>query len=238
MNLLLAAVLLLQDKTAEEAFKKIEETILQAKSITLSYKISGTSLDQQHTERKSEASGTLLLKAPNQAYLQESSIVSGGRRTSRLIVSDGSSMVIKRDPPWDQERPRKAAAPHMLNERLKAALLWLGASSPFDIGSGMIEGRAEKEDFDPVKEFRLESFQTGPHDGNAQTLAFRAVSIKYPTVVSRFTLGYDLKSFRLLKRSQAMKWEQIEISSTEAYDEFTLNADIPDEKFKLPEEKK
>lgn len=41
MNLLMAVVLLLQDKTAEETFKKIEEMIEKAKSVSVQYKVEG-----------------------------------------------------------------------------------------------------------------------------------------------------------------------------------------------------
>ncbi len=44
MNLVVALVLLLQDKTAEETFKKIEEMIFNAKAVSVQFKAASLNL--------------------------------------------------------------------------------------------------------------------------------------------------------------------------------------------------
>jgi outer membrane lipoprotein-sorting protein len=51
-------------------------------------------------------------------------------------------------------------------------------------------------------------------------------------------LWYDPKSLKPVKRTATIMKGDVEVKWSETYENITLNADIPDEKFKLPEEKK
>jgi outer membrane lipoprotein-sorting protein len=50
-------------------------------------------------------------------------------------------------------------------------------------------------------------------------------------------LWYDPKTLKLLKRTVDFGKKDSQGTIRESYEEFTLNADIPEEKFKLPAEK-
>src|SRR5947209_16334894 len=82
MTFLTALALFLQDKTAEETFKKIEEKIGQAKSLRVKF-----NSEEEISERRKGPSGILLLKSGNRARLtknpttpSESWSVSDGKR--------------------------------------------------------------------------------------------------------------------------------------------------------------
>jgi hypothetical protein len=64
MNLLLAAVLLTQDKTAEETFKKIEETILKATTVSIKFKLEAI-VKKKGIEMAQTVEGTVHLKEGN-----------------------------------------------------------------------------------------------------------------------------------------------------------------------------
>src|SRR6185295_19771102 len=87
MNFLVALVLLLQEKTAEETFKKIEETITKSKTVRVKFEVT-----RKTGEETVEASGTLLLKEGNKARQELLVVYPGNIIVKQIIVSDGTNV--------------------------------------------------------------------------------------------------------------------------------------------------
>ena len=98
--------------------------------------------------------------------------------------------------------------------------------------------RTDPSDLRQVLE--LGAFRFGDSDGGSRTLLYsvRAKAAPKAENVDPYEIKtwYDPVTFRLLKR--AVEPSDRRLSTTEVYENFALNADIPDEKFKVPEEKK
>jgi hypothetical protein len=87
MNIFFATALLLQGQTAEETFKKIEESIDKAKTVSVKFKfVSDTR--KGGVEEKAEASGTMLLKDARKVNVAMKTL-QNGQEMDVSIVSDG-----------------------------------------------------------------------------------------------------------------------------------------------------
>jgi hypothetical protein len=85
----------------------------------------------------------------------------------------------------------------------------------------------------------ISNLASGPDDGAVRTLAHgRQFGTSTDPFQVTTKLWYDPKTFGITKRTIDAVHGGTRRFVTETFEEFTLNADIPDEKFKLPEEKK
>jgi len=231
MLAIVAAALLLQDMTAEETLKKIEETIQKAKTVGVKF--------TQSIERKKRGedislkrSGTVLLKEGNRVRVEVDE--SGGRSpTHTVLVSEGKALHASSNstvPPRDLKE-----APSILKESIAASLVrgnvvttlmytaFIRRLSPPDTST-----------MEPQKRFKVSEVKVGPDEGASKTLLF-TVEIADTTVIHSAKVWYDPKTFKVQKRVLTYKIGQDEETLTEAIEELSLNADIPDEKFKRPE---
>jgi outer membrane lipoprotein-sorting protein len=236
MNLLLAVALLLQDKTAEETFKKLEETIEKAKTVTIKFKWERKPTKKQPTP--SAASGSIFWKEGNKASVsvkfyegQDPQL-----RQEWSLVSDGTQMKAS----GVLEMAAKSATPKDLVSGL-AKILVRGGIYHFDsimlLACSGNKGKEKLSMEDCVGAVQVMRLKAGEDDKAAKTLGYSLVSIDPDHEIR---LWYDPASYRLLRRTYATNPFALdpEFRLTETYEEFSLNADIPDEKFKLPEEKK
>jgi hypothetical protein len=229
MNLLLIA-LLVQDKIALDSFKKAEESLEKAK--TLQVVISRTSTSKPLL--------TLKLKEGNKLCLRVEE--AGGTLRHASVFSDGNEMSIT-TPPSRLANRRKT--PPSLEAAAKVALFRGG----FDGLHSLIEGLLRKADesdkgFDFKTMFGVsELARTDPGDAT-ETFHFtltKRVTWRDPILGESGWVGVRLRvksdGSQLLDRAESgvgkVSW-----SDAETYKEFILNADIPDETFKFPEEKK
>jgi outer membrane lipoprotein-sorting protein len=228
MNLLLAAVLLLQDKSAEETFKKIEETVAAAKTLSLKFDVK---LVKAVGVEESVLKGTILLKKGDRMSL-DSAMIKGGDQREMMFVSDGSQISARADGRirGTKETPKDFNA-HLTTLLTRAgAIHFIGGVTPVFFGDGLNLEKAPS-----VTEIR-----TGEDDGTLKTLTYKTVvtPLVAPPATVDVRLWYEPKSLRLVRRTLSYKSETVSRIFNETYEEFTLDADIPDEKFKLPEEKK
>jgi len=230
MNLLLAAVLLVQDKTAEDAFKKAEETLEKAK--TLQVVIVRTETNKPHLSLK--------LREGNKVLLQFETGM--GMMDKASVFSDGSDMVI-RTPPRTKATRRKT--PPSLEAAAKAALFRGGSDGLKTLAEGLVR-KADESDkgFDFKTIFGVsELARTDPGDS---TQNFHFTLTKREPWLDPKLWESDWVGVRLHGKSDGSQLlDRVENAvgksawrASETYKEFILNADIPDETFKLPEEKK
>ncbi len=130
MILLLAAALLLQDKTAEESLKQIEETLADAKSIMVLTRCNA----KFRTEGKEEVlgvDGSLSLKEGNKSFSLTSRRVPNGGTEWTRTVSDGKKLCSASGSPTSLPEPREKDVPANHNElRVKRFVrVGLGAAS-------------------------------------------------------------------------------------------------------------
>jgi outer membrane lipoprotein-sorting protein len=171
---------------------------------------------------------SLLLKDDNKVRV-ELTMRMGGRERRGNIISDGSKLRIRFDSGDTQETP--AATRVLWNRMLVRTGLMVGTFLFQDsVGNGKT---VDPKDFLPVSDVKK-----GDDDGTAKTLTFTVTLGGNDTAEVR--LWYDPITFRIQKRTvlAKSKGKPDQGSISETYEDFTLNAEIPDEKFKLPEEKK
>ena len=230
MALLLAATLLLQEKSAEDIFRKIEETLTGAKTLSVKFKVSGSSQAEGAGE-KMVVEGTFLLKGEKQIYLSFAPPDKAEERI--LVVSDGdvlqSHSKVPGSPVSFPAQPRQR---HLLEYSFvrggAAGLMSMGA-----IFCGLVHN-ARKMEPDPKKLVAVTDLQLGPKEGGASLTFTSKMDHFGPTL--QITLWYDPATHQPLKSTVVFVGKGR--SLTEVYEDLVLNAAIPDEKFKLPEERK
>jgi outer membrane lipoprotein-sorting protein len=227
MNLLLVAVMLLQDKDAEDTFKKIEEKIGQAKSIRIKF-----SSEEETSERRKGPSGVLLLQSGNKAKLTENP----STRSESWSVSDGKHVQSSRHGLYDEGitgpvpngiAPVSKDLEKNLRVLVSRAGCVLGGFTSIAFQANM---NSESREW-----LRVSRFKLGENDDKAKTLFYRLeVGQKARPVDVR--IWFDPESFKLLKRKIVYEVDGgNQVTIMETYDEFTFDAEIPDEMFKLPE---
>jgi outer membrane lipoprotein-sorting protein len=205
---LIALLALLQQETAEELFKRIEQSLEQAKSVRV--------IGRLDIGQNAPAADTLvLLKDDNKAKVSMTTpqanawFVSDGKKITvddRQAALDGKS--------WD--------TPKDLNVRVTAALLRRGV-----LDLSPLAARIRTYGTDPKQKIQVSDFKLGGKDGDLQTLTF---VLQEGNARADVKLWMDPRSLALKKRTLSLANSKIVV--TETYDEFTLNGDIPDEKFK------
>jgi outer membrane lipoprotein-sorting protein len=219
MSLMLAAAILLQDKVAEDTFNKIQESILSAKSISTKY----TYERFKDGVRAESLRGSLLLKEGNKgklAYLVQ------GKPTS--MTSDGNSLNVVVDGKTTVNGPTYPA----YHEDLSLAVARIGISAFYTL-TGRIKGKAT-----PLKDFcTVDNFKLDPKEGEIRTLTYQ-LHLKDLSEIYEVELFYRAKDFQLTKRAIRTSLNGGKFLFEEKYEDFTLNKDISDDTFKVPEDKK
>lgn len=230
MSFLLGAILLLQDQPGEEAFKEIERRIEKAKTLT----VKSTYRVQRLKEARSE-SGILFVKEGNRAWYgegttvnPESSFISDGKRVqqSRPRFYDEGILA-----PEQRARPGKAS-PKKLEENLKVLTSRAGiAFRPFpEIASELTGPGGFSESL------RTSNFKTGESQGRTKSISYELAVSKHDRQF-HVTLWYEPEPLKLLKREVTYTDDDgVKVVTTETYTEFAIDADIPDEQFRLPDE--
>jgi outer membrane lipoprotein-sorting protein len=236
MDVLLAVLLLLQEKTAEDSFNKIEETLANAKSIQVKFSCSFAP-SKEGNAVKASASGTLLLKEGNKVKL-ESHLLWNGAVQDLTLVSDGIRRHIERKQGDQVIRPPASPTPASMGLHYVRTLTRVGLTPAQVLQYIFFADAARSKGAPLASTFTASEFTPGGDGIDKDAIKFnvqRDGADQTGNVVVRF----DPKTFALRNLVVTFKGaEDITWVLTETYSEFTLNADIPDEKFKLPEEKK
>jgi hypothetical protein len=235
MNLLLAAVLLMQDKAAEDVFGKITASIEKAKTVQVKLAVKIGDLAEGSTE---EGTVTLLIGDRNRFRVStKEKYQNKGDLQAKEIEGeygcDGASL-------WSSAGRRVEAAPPLLDAWYRTAISRIGYSQAYLLKLRFGLSEQAKDRFpDLEKMLEIDDIKSGPDESGAKTLTY-TVAVKSlrsaDTYIDRYKIKiwYDAKSLKMIKRTVKSRDE----SSSESYESFVFDADIPDEKFKLPEEKK
>jgi outer membrane lipoprotein-sorting protein len=233
MNLLLAAMLLMQDKTAEEALKKIEENILKAKTLSVSF-----SLPPEKKDGPLQ-SGTIWIKGESKWRL-ELDMVDGDKETHRLLqIVDGSRFQNFADG-TSRDKPKPVPA-GFSNRDQTAALVRIGWGATFGLLFLLGDSADHPKEVHFERQLIVSDLTSEQAQGEVSIVSYTVSLVLEKNAPAKWTtrmrLYYDLKSLTPLKREFTMNSGDEKLS-TEIYKGWSIDKDIPDEKFKLAEEKK
>ena len=235
MNLLMVTALLLQDKSGEDTFQKMEEMFGGAKSLIIKFRAEVD--DAEETPKSAiRVEGTLMMKEGNKVRLSMK-VRRGNEEVEQSLISNGTRMrIVTPSASEEKETPKNLRT--FFNEAMSRYGISRAFSEMQSLGAkqqdpksaerpsklrGKFVGRDGREDCLGMLGYTIELSQSA-----------KATSARVLTYYVRDSLRLVLRRLSLMDSQSLAAQGQIE----EIYDEFTLNAEIPDEKFKLPEEKK
>jgi len=227
----------ISSERAQREFQKFEDAVQRARTIRMKYSLESAFVPPDGKESKVESSATLLVKEGNKAHFS-GKFTWGGRTWDYIRVSDGSRFA-KLDLPvlGEAEWTSRETAPHF-NSALRTLLLRL---YPQEALERLYQEPPSRPEVD-AESYLVSEFQEAPELDGTRGLSFRLSGTGRLVDEIVVSLWIDVDASRLRRRQVMMKSTEGknkgDFTLTENYDEFTLNADIPDEKFKLPEEKK
>jgi len=226
MNLLLAAVLLMQDKIAEETFKDIEGTLQKAKSISVKAEAEVKWIAKPANNRSVEAT---LMRADGNKVFEYEKIVQNGVVFDGELRSDGTQV-------WRGLMGKLDMEPKVARADFDAKLARIGPG----LSTVFIVGKELKKPEGVNDSLIVSDLKHADDDGASKTLTYTlSFAGRLKGVSVEIKLWYDPASLKLLRRGAVISDKGVlQGTVNEKYTEFLTNTDIPDEKFKLPEEKK
>lgn len=230
MHLLGAFLLLLQDSSARETLKTIEEAIVTAKTVRFKVLVEGAG-KVEGQEFKSTASGTFLLREGNRILvtLQPSD---GGQQKKTRFVSDGTHYSL-----WSGGLlASNVKSSDTFGNLIRSGIVRGGISQLEVLLPAKPENKPSLKAEDLDKLFFLSEFAFGQDEQGLKTITF-TLKTAYEDEERAYhvRIWYDPKTHLPKKRVSTLKSKDAEYTVSETYDEMTLNAEIPEETFKLPE---
>ena len=222
----------LPQESPDETLRKIEEAIERAGTVRVRFMVS------VHSPEQHKSVGFLLLKKGGKVHGMVKRL-NGKNEGDVIVVSDGSRLAYKYGEEWTAEE-----LPKTFYGGVTATLARLGASQAANIGAGWYHVVWHP---DGCKEtLEVSDIQAGKPDGDAPTISY-TVQVKGVNYDSRdyVRLWYEPATLKPIKRSfktvaslranGGVRKEGGEY--TEIYEEYTLDAEIPDDRFRIPIEK-
>jgi len=213
--------------SAEEiTFRKIEESILAAKTLRVNVSSDAT-LRWDKTELKCHFKGELLLAEGHRIHLS-GLMTQDGKETKGSLISDGKKLAQR---PESEGEPK--LSPKTMDNFIRTAVARSGI-----LGGQLIAGLAMAFETDRERDFReffsVGGFENGDDEKGMKTLTY---TLRMSGDNGQVKIWYDPKSLKLLKRTLSFKGGGPGSEFTETYEDFTVNTDISEDKFKLPAEK-
>jgi outer membrane lipoprotein-sorting protein len=215
------ALLLAQDKKAEETFTAIERQIREAKAIQVKFKVTGR-LKRGEEDQTFDLSGSLMMKEGNRLRASLRSRV-GNEVETLEFVSDGKR--------YRAGKIDAAETPKHLKSNLSVALSRLGILLGYVAAAEEQTTGADVES-DWKEHYPVRDWKTGEPEPGAHSLRYTLTYEKDPVEVR---LSYDPESRHPLKRTLKAKSASIEMDVEETYQELDLNPSLADDLFKVPE---
>jgi WD40 repeat protein len=231
-----------QDKTAENAYRKVVESIGKAKTLSVKFQCEMTTVEEGK-QIQATSSGFLRLKEGNRLTLVYKAFRSiDGKQPEFRLVSSGAQMKFTMALDPETQGGGQGDAPSEVAANLQAGLSRLGLGLPL-IGLTAFVGHGEiplaRGVPDLVRNLEASEFKGGKGDGGALKIThlLRDKSPGIPAEVPPFTctIWYEPRTFKVLKRSFSLKQGPGEFKLVETYGEFVVNGAVPDAEFALPE---
>jgi outer membrane lipoprotein-sorting protein len=219
MSILLALAISLQDGTAEESYRRLEETLQKAKSLSLKY-----TLDLAMGGQQISASGTLSLKEGNRLKIVLRTKGGVGPNQELSVVSDGSTVRTQPKPPgWTEA---EWAVPKTQNESVIVALLRVGC-----LDLHWLPHRIHDSENDPKRALVVSDLRQGEDDSGLRTLLY---TLQEGSARVQMKVWFDPKGWILRKRVLTIPAQngKAPTNVTETY-EPVVNSEVSDDVFKL-----
>jgi len=217
---LMVLAISLQEGTAEDAYRRIEETLEKAKSLSIKYQVELATGGQKMT-----ASGTVLLKEGNRLKVTLSSGGAGAVKQDASAVSDGSTVRSLPKRPGSNET--EWITPKTLNERVTVSLLRSGC---FELHR--LPGRMRDHETNPKDSLVVSELRKGDDDSGLMTLVY---TLQEGSGRGEMRVWVDPKTWLPRKRVFTIPAQgpQRPATVTETYETFAVNVEIPNEVFTL-----
>lgn len=230
MALLLSAILLWQEPSGEETLHKIEDTFSRARTLSVKITIAGT--DTANGEDTSlSMSGTFLLKDKTK-FLILFDRTDRGHEERFIVVSDGKTTEghskYMPDPVSFPTRPE-------LRGFFEASFARGGGTGLVAMSAvfcGYVHNARGMEP-DPKKLIKVSDFEKGSN-AKEPSLSFTSKMGNFGPA-QRVTLWYDSTTFKPTKGLIAAPGGADGTSLRETYEEFVIDGEVPDDRFRVPE---
>jgi hypothetical protein len=233
---LAARVQELLDLLAKKAFDRVEAAIYGVTTLRVRISGSGAICRGAATDRLT-TSATILIGLIDKASHIGRSERKGEPVEAFDLVSDGFDMTGHLDP---REEPKTAYTPSNLKEGILAMLFLVGEEPLRETERRwQLLRRPGDERPNPRRSCRVSGLSVRKENARCETLSFRVEGPEVPLGEASVRLTYDAATGALVKRVLTTVDEDLRPAEfVETFEEFAVNADIPEEKFRLPEEKK
>ena len=224
MNALLVMLLSLQATATEDAFKKLEEAIEKAKTVSL--KCTSEAVWKGNPGTKTTATLIVFAKEGNR-FSHTVTMSSDGQTGQFRTVSDGSKI-------WTADfgiipkEPKNSLGKLAINLTRQGLLL-----------SQLLVQDPGSQEKDPKELLLVSKVTSAADEGKAKTLRYE-VTYKgaLKDISADHTLWYEPSPLKLVKHTALLKEKGEEKGTvTETYETFSINGEIPDETFILPTSK-
>jgi outer membrane lipoprotein-sorting protein len=220
MNLLLAIMICLQEDTAEETYRRVEETLAKAKTLSIQYRA-----ELAFGPQKMTLKGSVFLKEGNRLKITLTSVDPAAPKQEASAASDGTT--VRSLPPRPGSPEVEWNAPATLNEDVTVSLLRAGC---FELHR--VPSRIHFSELKPKEALIVADLRKGEDDGGFRTLTF---TFKEGNGSGNVKLWIDPKTWTLKRRVLNVELVPGQNSTvTENYDTFKVNGEIPNDAFALP----
>lgn len=215
----MALAMALQEGTAEDSYRRLEETLQKARSLSIKYQ-----LDLAIAGANQTASGTLLLKEGNRVKITLSSEGPGTRKLEASVVSDGSTVRSLPLPPGSAGTDW--AAPKDLKEATLVAYLRAGC-----MDLHRLPHRMHDFEKDPKASLLVSQLRRGEDEAGLSTLTY---TLQEGSGQGQVKIWFDPKTWMLRKRVMTVQAgdRNPQGTVTETY-EPAVNPELSDDLFKL-----
>jgi outer membrane lipoprotein-sorting protein len=211
-----------QVNPSEETFRKIEEAIETAKTISVRFKCDISKKRPKMNEQESY-SGVCLFKKENK-FKVTASLLGSNINEEKVIVCDGSSLK-------EPGRYGVSLSPEILTAILKVSMARVGILAGTWLSWKVLCEGNEQPPF--KKGCQVSDIKAGEDDKDEKTLMYILKVGKEVPILCEVKIWYNAKTYKLLKRSLKQKDDAGEFTYTEVYENFIFDGDIPDEMFKI-----
>jgi len=212
MHVITALTLLLQEKTADEVFKRIESALDGAKTVRVMFKCDGLG-KSRNGETKVALSGLLLLKEGNRSKLETKIVINSDNAMPLSVVTNGLKTRI--------ESPGKSKELQALKTQNR--FYWNELLRPGILGAAMLRSHVKLDKIGD-QPYLVSNFGDGEAEKGTRTLTYD-LRLAGNEGVGKVKLWYDPNGYKLLRRTLQFENGEInvKVEISETYEEYELD---------------
>jgi len=210
-----------QEKTVDDALKRIESALAGAKTVRVKFKSEGSG-KRGDNETKIVFSGLLLLKEENRSRFETKSEVNSDEKATASIVSDGFKVRLESSGKSTDRKALKTQNLFYRNELLRLGML----------GAAMLYPLAKPSKIGET--YLLSNFGDGEEEKGIKTMTYDLM-LAGNKGAGKVKLWYDPNGYKLLRRTLQFEnaEDNVKVEVSETYEEYALDIEIPDDRFHI-----